>query len=129
MINDCFSDNNGRFIVMDISVKHQRFTLVSLYGYNTDEQELYNDIYNKITLYKNSCLILCGDWNFVQDMDIDTYNIIHDRHVNCKKVVQNIKDTYNLIDPWRTCNPNSRQYTWRQHSPLKQSRIDYFFNF
>ena len=22
--------------------------------------------------------------------------------------------------------PNSRQYTWRQHSPLKQSRIDYF---
>ena len=40
VINDYFSDNNGRFIVMDISVKHQRFTLVSLYGYNTDEQEL-----------------------------------------------------------------------------------------
>ena len=31
-VNDTISDANGRYIVMDLTVKQQRFTLVSLYG-------------------------------------------------------------------------------------------------
>lgn len=49
----------------------------------------------------NTCIILCGDWNFVQGTCIDTYNILHDRHTNCRAKVQEIIETYNLVDSWR----------------------------
>ncbi|VDH96818.1 Hypothetical predicted protein, partial [Mytilus galloprovincialis] len=29
-------------------------------------------------------------------------------------------------DPWRTCHPDDKKFTWRQTSPIKQSRLDYF---
>jgi hypothetical protein len=35
-------------------------------------------------------------------------------------------ETFELLDPWRTCFPNGRKYAWHQSSPIKQSRLDYF---
>ena len=32
-----------------------------------------------------------------------------------------------LVDTWRTCNPETRRYTLRQPTPLSQSCLDYFF--
>ena len=62
---------------LDLTVnKNHTFTLVSLYGYYTDENELFNSIYQNIALYKNSSVLLCGDWNFVLDKDIDTNSIL-----------------------------------------------------
>ena len=37
-----------------------------------------------------------------------------------------MKETFELLDPWRTCYPDDMKYTWHQPSPVKQSRIDYF---
>ena len=36
-----------------------------------------------------------------------------------------MKETFELLDPWRTYR-DDRKYTWRQPSPVKQSRINYF---
>ena len=87
-IHEQLCDSNGRYIMLDLSVKSQRLTLVSLYGYNTDEHELFNNIFQNILYLKNSSVILCGDWNFVQEKDLDTFNILHDRHTLSRKVVQ-----------------------------------------
>ena len=37
-----------------------------------------------------------------------------------------MKDNDNLVDPWRLQHPTLRRYTWRQPTPLKQSRLDFF---
>ena len=37
-----------------------------------------------------------------------------------------MKEYVNLVDPWRLQNPTLRRYTWRQPTPLKQSRLDFF---
>ena len=34
---------------------------------------------------------------------------------------------HQLVDIWRKRNPNRRQFTFRQRTPLVQSRLDYWF--
>ena len=74
-----------------------------------------------------STIITCGDLNVVQDMNKDTYNVKHNRNPNSRKKIDEIIETFDLIDPWRANHTDERKYTWRQHSPIKQSRLDYFF--
>ena len=38
---------------------------VSLYGYNSDEPEMFNEIMKNIASYSNTSYLLCGDWNVV----------------------------------------------------------------
>ena len=70
--------------------------------------------------------LFCGDWNVVQNKSDDTYNVIQDRNQNARKKIEELKETFELLDPWRTCYPVDKKFTWRQTSPIKQSRIDYF---
>lgn len=37
-----------------------------------------------------------------------------------------IKGEFELVDPWRSNYPQLRRYTWRQKTPIKQSRLDFF---
>lgn len=120
------SDDQGRYIVLDLSIYSQRMTFVCLYGYNKDEPSLFQDIFGKIISYSNTCVIMCGDWNVVQDPYLDNFNILHNRNPNAREKIKEIVSTFEMIDPWRTCHPDDRKYTWRQSSPIKQSRLDYF---
>ena len=70
--------------------------------------------------------LFCGDWNVVQNKSDNTYNVIHDRNQNARKKIEELKETFELLDPWRTCYPVDKKFTWHQTSPIKQSRIDYF---
>ena len=119
-------DPNGRFIILDLCLFDQRLSFVCLYGYNSDEPAMFNEIMLNIGSFSNTSVLLCGDWNVVQDHSIDTYNIVHIRNQNARKKIEHIVDTFELLDPWRTCFPNERKYTWRQCSPIRQSRLDYF---
>jgi hypothetical protein len=42
-LHDSKIDQNGRYIILDISLFDQRLTFVSLYGYNSDEPEMFNE--------------------------------------------------------------------------------------
>ena len=126
VVHNTVIDSNGRYIVLDLTIQEQRLTLVCLYGFNTDEPQFFHEIMQKIALLDNSSVILCGDWNFVQDKFLDTYNIIHDRHCKSREKVSEMIENFDLVDPWRICNPYDKKYTWRQRTPVKQSRIDYF---
>ena len=119
-------DKNGRYVILDLTVKEQRLVLVNLYGYNTDKPEIFNDILQNIVLLKASSILMCGDWNFVQEKSIDTFNVNYDRHKKCRDKVDEIIENCSLVDPWRLCNPNEKKFTWRQRTPLRQSRIDFF---
>ena len=52
--------------------------------------------------------------------------LIHNRNQNSREKIEEMLETFELLDPWRTCFSNGRNYTWRQSSPIKQSRLDYF---
>ena len=100
-VHDSKIDQNGRYIILDISLFDQRLTFVSLYGYNSDELEMFNEIMKNIASYSNTSYLLCGDWNVVQDTSIDTYNIIHNRNQNSREKIEEMLETFELLDPWR----------------------------
>ena len=86
-------------------------------------------------------LYFVSDWslrerylNFVSDWSLchlqlkineEKYAFIN-RNQNSREKIEEMLETFELLDPWRTCFPNGRKYTWRQSSPIKQSRLDYF---
>jgi exonuclease III len=125
-VNDSILDQNGRYIILDLTVYEQCLTLVCLYGYNTDKPELLGEILQKSAGFANTSFLFCGDCNVVQNKSDDTYNVIHDRNQNARRKIEELKETFELLDPWRTCYSVDKKFTWRQTSPIKQSRIDYF---
>ena len=76
--------------------------------------------------FDNKFIILCGDWNLVQNFSMDTYNYVAQNNKRSVNIVEKIKNDYNLVDPWRVYNPNSSAYTWHKVNPLKQARLDFF---
>jgi len=76
--------------------------------------------------FGNPYCIMCGDFNLVQNQQLDTHNYININNPRAKETVLKIKDEMNLCDPWRGLNPNTKRFTWRKNNPLKQARLDFF---
>ena len=125
--NQC-SDPEGNYIIIDITVDNHRFTLINLYGPNIDSPIFFDNIMSKAQLLNsNNPFILCGDFNVVQDYNLDNYNYKKQNNKKAHDKILEIKQDLNLIDPFRENNPLSRRYSWRKHSkPLQMSRLDYF---
>lgn len=89
-------------------------------------QYFFADLQQIIIDFENRHAIVCGDWNLVQDSTLDTYNYLHVNNPRAKQQVNKMKTELDLCDPWRIRFPDKRRYTWRQPTPLKQSRLDFF---
>ena len=73
-------------------------------------------------------MIICGDWNFILDPEMDSFNYLHVDNLRARRFVLNLIDDDNFKDPWRIMNENLRKYTWRRINPTpKQARLDFFF--
>ena len=125
-INDIKRDINGNFIIISFSTMDKEILLVNLYGPNKDEPDFYENITRMIKEYHNSNIIVVGDFNLVLEQHIDCYNYKHINNPRAKTAVENMISELNLTDIWRENNPESRRYTWRRPTPLKQSRLDFF---
>ena len=120
------SDINGNYLALDISIEHQRLTLINLYGPNTDTPIFFETISEIIDDFDNSSYILCGDFNLVINPDLDYYNYVNINNEKARSKLLEIIEHKNLVDPFREIFPNKKRYTWRKRSPLKQSRLDFF---
>lgn len=73
---------------------------------------------------------MCGDWNVVQDQQLDTFGYLHENNstkIIARRKVLEIMEEWELVDPWRTNNPTQRRFTWRTGGGnLKQARLDFF---
>jgi hypothetical protein len=125
-VSDSIFDQNGSYIVLDLTVDGQRLTLVCLYGYYEDKPGLLSEILQKSAGFVYTLFLFGGDCNIVQNKSDDTYNVIHDRNRNPGKKIQKCKETLELLDPWHICYSVNKKYTWRLTSTMKQSRINNF---
>ena len=70
---------------------------------------------------------MCGDWNFVQNPEIDYHNYLHVNNPRARRVVLDTMEENNLVDVWIVMNEDVRAYTWKRMNPVrKQARLDYF---
>lgn len=119
-------DINGNFIALDLEIEGKRVTLINIYGPNEDSPTFYMKIVDIIEEFENDTCIICGDFNLVQNQELDTHNYIHINNPRAKEFVLNMKEDYNLVDPFRELNDEMKRYTWRKPTPLKQARLDFF---
>ena len=73
-IHKSFSDPEGNYLICDLSVADNKFTLINLYGPNKDTPTFFQNIINISETIGNENLIICGDFNTIQDEKLDYYN-------------------------------------------------------
>lgn len=120
------TDNEGNFLVVDITAQSKRFTLINIYGPNTDSPSFYQKIFCHIEEIGNSEYIICGDFNLVLDPYMDSSNYKNINNPKARDTLLEYMEINNVIDPFREIHPQLKHYTWRKRSPLKQSRLDFF---
>ena len=120
------SDPGGNWVILDITFSDIRVSLANIYGPNQDDPSFYKNIMDEIESYNNAHSIICGDFNLVQQPNMDTMNYNSVGNPKARKEVLNMMNIHDLIDPWRENNPTARRYTWRQPTPFKQGRLDFF---
>ncbi|MCG7878665.1 MAG: reverse transcriptase domain-containing protein [Candidatus Thiodiazotropha endolucinida] len=120
------TDERGNMLILDLEIEGKRFTLANIYGPNDDSPNFFLKVQDIIEEYDNDHVIICGDFNLVQNQDLDTVNYINVNNPNAKETVLNFKEELNLVDPFREIYENARKYTWRKRNPVKQARLDFF---
>lgn len=119
-------DNDGNFLALDITIENKKVTLITIYGPNSDKPKFFEQLENTITDFKNESYIICGDFNIVQDAELDTYNYSSINNPKARGKLLEIRHNLNLVDPFRQLFPDKKRYTWRKSNPIKQARLDYF---
>ena len=69
---------------------------------------------------------MAGDFNFVQDTNLDYNNYNNVNNKKAREKVLHMKDVHSLKDPWRVKHEQSRRYTWFKTNPTKKARFDFF---
>ena len=118
-------DENGNFVILDLSVNDFRFTLTSIYG-PTDQPQFYNNIFEKIDRIGNASYMICGDFKLVIDPKKDYFNYKHINNKKSRDTLLNHISIRDLTDPFRQFNPDKQCYTWRKRNPIQQARLDFF---
>ena len=88
------ADVNGRFIIIDIKIENQLYTIANIYGPNNDDPEFFQQFGENLLDFSGENIILAGDFNLVLEVEKDkqggrfarTLQSVLDRHINTKKV-------------------------------------------
>lgn len=123
-------DDNGRYILLEMTIQDSPFLLLNLYAPTklNEQAAFFEEILSVIqtTSFDTECrIIIGGDFNVHLDAALDNSGGKIETKSTVKKI-QDIMLEYNLIDIWRIHNPDKRQFTWRQRTPIIQRRIDFW---
>jgi len=128
-IEETWSDNNGRICMVKIKAENDTVCLINVYAPTKNNQKPQLDFVEKLQeLLSNneeSSMVVAGDFNTYLDSLMDKEGGKIEPTSKYTDKLNNLIETFNLVDVWRVYNPNTRRYTWRQNNPLVQSRLDY----
>ena len=126
-------DEDGRYVFIKGDILGHTLLLGSVYFPTRENVQRQVDFLDKIDncisdLYSdNYSLILGGDFNLILNEKLDYMGSARIFRSNFTKQLVVFLRKYDLIDIWRKRNPGTRNYTFRQRTPLVQSRLDYWF--
>ena len=122
-------DCKGRYLVLDVQINGKEFRFINVYApNNSGERKLFISSLAKFLVCKKN-VILGGDFNFVENLNLDK------KGGNCKLgdvgsvQMNNLKKNFGLCDPFRTKHQLLRQFTWERgtgHDKVRR-RLDRFY--
>jgi exonuclease III len=126
-VNNEYKDQEGNLLVLELNIFNKYdLLLINIYGPNMDNPDFYRNISDIISNFNGDFVIAAGDFNLVQDTNLDYYNYNYINNKRARQVVLNMKDIHALTDPWRVHYENRRRYTWFRTNPLRKARLDFF---
>ena len=128
-VHTVFRDHTGNILIVDIEIEKHRFTLVNLYGPNSDEPHFYEQLQNYINKFHSKDIIMVGDWNLLLNPTIDGKNYKHINNPQARLKVLKLMSDLNLYDIWREENAGKNSYTWKrklQPGHIQLGRLDFF---
>ncbi|CAH2276960.1 Hypothetical predicted protein, partial [Pelobates cultripes] len=123
---DIMRDPQGRYLFLK-GYLNKTCTLASIYVPNKGQAPFLRNILSKLQLFAEGTLILGGDFNVPLDLILDSstgHSSIPQRSI--RSIRRAIGDM-DLVDCWRTLNPQTKDYTWYSALHNRYSRIDYVF--
>lgn len=107
-VGKIIKDPNGNFLIMEITMKGKKVTLVNIYGPNEDRPQFYSNIKQRIDELENKMAIICGDWNLIIDPELDCENYKHVNNPRARAVVKDFLDDMEFIDAYRLINEEKK---------------------
>ena len=122
------SSENGRFLVLKAKIREQLLTLGCIYGPNRDTVDDFERFFECCDKVKDSQVIIGGDFNlfFDRGMDRVTSSKRITSNERCRRFVTEYMRENDLVDTWRSLNPETKSYTCHRSNPISKSRIDFF---
>ena len=117
-------DEEGQWLIIDVEVNGDRYTLVNIYGPNEDNVAFFQKIFEEIGCYYNENIIMGADFNTgIEARDKRGGFIPHPKTAKFLKTQLNM---LNFVDTWREYHPNLFQFTWKRCKPkVIMQRMDY----
>jgi len=124
-------DPNGRFIIIKAKVHDEKFNLINIYAPNkaSEKKIFFSGIYNALMQLGVSVEdrnIFGGDWNCIFDDNLDKSGGKRNSENLPPNEMKLFMDDFSIVDVWRIQNPTCKRYTYRQKSPLIQTRLDFY---
>ena len=125
------TDTAGRYIIVKLEIQGEMFVLVNVYAPNKamDKEGFFKRFKLELETLKieqTEKLIVGGDWNTIFNIELDkkggNKKILHTIPIQMRELIE----IFDLVDIWRISNPTLERYTFRQKTPLIQTRLDYF---
>jgi len=125
-IRNVLGDNEGRYIFVEELVQDAPFLLVNLYVPTKNQEQcvIFDGVANTLedfTLDPNCQIIFGGDSNSHLDSNLDN---LAGRMKSKPSVKKNeIFSANDLVDIWRICNLEKKQFTWTQKKTLNKTTL------
>lgn len=116
-------DNEGRIVKVRFQYEDIQLVICNIYAPNSDDPNFFINLFESLTPYNKSNLIIVGDFNLVLNLNLDKQGRPN-THKNAQKVFHSFIEELDLIDPWRFFNPNDTVFTWERGNV--KVRLDFF---
>ena len=133
-ILDTYKDDEENILAISCKISGSLFTLVSIYGPNTDDNRLFFDNLDRcLGQWQGSPVILGGDWNTTvsnlpANINPDVFRMNSIPSLVRSNWLADTMERFNLLDPFRLLSPTHRDYSYHPFGLLRnnRSRIDFF---
>ena len=134
---DTIKDTDENILIVNCKINNTSIILGSVYGPNLeDNRSFFNKIDEFLNRFKDTPVILGGDWNTtVSDLppreNPDIFNMLTTPSRSRTGWLVETMATNRLIDPFRFFSPNTRDFSYQPSGSVRnnRSKIDFFSSF
>lgn len=110
--SEVISDANGRYIVVVGKLFNTPIIIANIYGPNWDNAQFFLNFFSTLPDLNSYKLTLGGDFNCVLNAQLDRSSVRSNALSSAAVAINSLLRSYSLSDPWRTKNPNTKQFSF-----------------